>query len=208
MRRLRETELLRRALEYALYDRTHNDFFYDPFEIEHAATHREEIIAELIEELRVPNDFNQRPAFAYFPPKNALCDRRLVYIPIKDLTLRYAFAILFSEQLETDIHPQCFANRRATGAQQNLRFIEDFATGGYARFCAWQAECAANNNVLLRTDISSFYDSISHEYLIAAVCRQLALPPESEFVRLFFVEYSRFQSFTIRQAVARSKARA
>src|SRR6266436_5413471 len=94
MSRLRDPELLRRALAYAIYDRTHTDFFYDPFEIEYAATHGEEIVAELIEELRVPADFNQRPAFAYFPPKNALCDRRLVYIPIKDLTLRYAFGIL------------------------------------------------------------------------------------------------------------------
>jgi hypothetical protein len=185
MIRLRDPELLRRALGYAIYDRTHTDFFYDPFEIEYAATHGDEIVTELVEELRAPADFNQRPAFAYFPPKNALCDRRLVYIPIKDLTLRYAFGILFSEQLETDIHPQCFANRRAIGEQENVRFIEDFATGGYARFCAWQSDSAAANNVLLRTDISSFYDSISHEYLIAAVCRQLSLPPESDFVRLF-----------------------
>jgi hypothetical protein len=184
MRRLRDPSVLQKAFEYAIYDRTHADFFFDFFEIEYAVSHRDELISELIEELREPARFSQRPAFAYFPPKNDLCDRRLIYIPIKDLTLRYAFGILLSEHIETDIHPQCFANRRASGSDENVRFTENFATGGWARFCAWQAQCAATNNVLLRTDISSFYDSISHEYLIAAVCRHLGLPVESDFVLL------------------------
>ena len=184
MRRLRDPTLLQKAFAYAIYDRRHSDFFFDPFEIEYALAHRDELIGELIEELREPARYSQRPAFAYFPPKNDLCDRRLIHIPIKDLTLRYAFGILLSEHIETEIHPQCFANRRATGSEEEIRFTENFATGGYARFCAWQAECAETNNVLLRTDISSFYDSISHEYLIAAICRHLGLPPESDFVLL------------------------
>ncbi|SRR6266496_2879250 len=185
MRRLRDPSILQKAFGYAIYDRRHSDFFFDPFEIECAVAHRDELIGELIEELREPARYSQRPAFAYFPPKNELCDRRLIYIPLKDLTLRYAFGILLSEHIETDIHPQCFANRRASGADEGVRFTENFATGGYARFCAWQAQCVGTNNVLLRTDISSFYDSISHEYLIAAVCRHLGLPPESDFVLLF-----------------------
>src|SRR6266567_1438589 len=184
MRALRTPGVLMLALRYAIHDRLQTDYFFDFFEIEYAIEHADEVVAELIDELNDSSRYRQRPAFAYFPPKNELCDRRLIYIPIKDLTLRYAFAILLAEHFETDVHPQCFANRRARGAEANVRFTEDFITGGWARFCDWQSRCARNNNVLLRTDISSFYDSVSHEYLIRAVCHHLALPPDCEFIQL------------------------
>jgi len=67
------------------------------------------------------------------------------------LIVRYAIAILFAEQIETEIHPQCFANRRANGDEAKVRFTEDFSTGGWARFCQWQSERCKDNTVLLRT---------------------------------------------------------
>ena len=165
--RLRTRELLSAALDYAIFDRRSADYFYDPLEIEHAVANRATIIA-----------------FAYFPPKSDLCDRRMTYIPIKDLTVRYGIAILFAEQIETEIHPHCFANRRAGEADAARRFTEDFSTGGWARFCQWQAESCNTNNILLRTDISAFYDSISHDHLIDAVCRHLSLPQECDLIVL------------------------
>ncbi len=182
--RLRSREVLSAALDYAVFDRIHGDFFYDPLEIEYALANRDTLISELIEELQDPGQFRPRRAFAYFPPKNELCDRRMIYILIKDLIVRYAIAILFAEQIETEIHPQCFANRRASGDEARVRFTEDFSTGGWARFCQWQSERSNDNAVLLRTDISSFYDSVSHEYLIDAVCRHLSLPKECALVSL------------------------
>jgi len=183
--RLRSRDVLSAALTYAIFDRLNGDFFFDPFEIEHAIANRETLIDELVEELRNPGQFEPRPAFAYFPPKNDLCDRRFVYAPIKDLTVRYAIALIFSEQIETEIHQHCFANRRATGDDAERRFTEEFASGGWGRFCQWQAERCGDNTVLLRTDISSFYDSISHEYLIDTVCRHLMLPSDCELINLF-----------------------
>jgi hypothetical protein len=161
IRALKTPSVLMLALKYAIYDRLNTDYFFDFSEIEYAVEHTDELVAELIDELEDSTKYRQRPAFAYFPPKNELCDRRLIYIPIKDLTLRYAFAILLAEHFETDVHPQCFANRRAPGTEANVRFTEHFVTGGWSRFCQWQSQCARTNNVLLRTDISSFYDSIS-----------------------------------------------
>ncbi|MGD0261579.1 MAG: RNA-directed DNA polymerase [Verrucomicrobiota bacterium] len=182
--RLRTRELLSAALDYAIFDRRSADYFYDPLEIEHAVANRATIITELVEELQTPAHYSPRPAFAYFPPKSDLCDRRMTYIPIKDLTVRYGIAILFAEQIETEIHPHCFANRRAGEADAARRFTEDFSTGGWARFCQWQAESCNTNNILLRTDISAFYDSISHDYLIDAVCRHLSLPQECDLIVL------------------------
>jgi hypothetical protein len=184
MNRVRSREILSAALSYAIFDRTHGDHFFDPLEITRANHNREVILSELVEELQQPERFDPRPAFAYFPPKNELCDRRLIYLPIKDLTVRYAIAIVFSEQIETEIHPQCFANRRATGSAAQTRFTEEFATGGWARFCRWQSERCDDNLILVRTDISSFYDSISHDYLIDAVCRHLGLPKDCPLIKL------------------------
>jgi hypothetical protein len=185
LNQLRSRDILSVALNYAIFDRVNGDFLFDPFEIENARASSETIISELTEELRNPDQFEPRAAFAFFPPKNQLCDRRLIYIPIKDLTVRYSMAIVFSEQIESEIHPQCFAYRRATGNYVRNRFTEEFSTGGWARFCQWQSERCGDNSILLRTDISSFYDSISHDYLVNAICRHLVLPPECALVSLF-----------------------
>jgi hypothetical protein len=99
LNQLRSREVLTEAMSFAIFDRTNGDFMFDPFEIENARTNSETLINELIEELREPTGFEPRPAFAFFPPKNQLCDRRLIYIPIKDLTVRYAMAMVFSEQI-------------------------------------------------------------------------------------------------------------
>lgn len=185
LNQLRSYKFLLNALNYAIFDRINNDYFYDPFEIENANNKKDEIINEIIQELSNPDCYSPRPALAYFAPKNELCDRRMVYISIKDLTIRYGFVILFSEEIEHEIHPQCFANRRAQGQAAITRFVEEFATGGWARFCQWQSEQSSQYSVLLRTDISAFYDSISHDYLIDAVCRHLSLASECPLIQLF-----------------------
>jgi retron-type reverse transcriptase len=185
LNQLRSREFLADALNYAIFDRTNGDFMFDPLEIENARTNPQRLIDELMEELQTPDQFEPRTAFAFFAPKNHLCDRRLVYIPIKDLTVRYSMAMVFSEQIESEIHPHCFAYRRATGNYVRNRFTEEFSTGGWARFCQWQAEQSASNAILLRTDISSFYDSISHDYLIDAIHRHLALSRECPLMSLF-----------------------
>ena len=185
IQRLRSTDLLALALQYAIHDRMRGDYFYDPFEIEYAHSNRTQIVTELAQELANPSTYQVRNAYVFYAPKNEFCDRRMTYIQIKDLTVRYAIAILFSNEIELDFHEGCFANRRAAEAEQQSRFTEDFATGGWARFAFWQRRQCSTNSVLLRTDLSSFYDSISHDYLIDSVCHHLRLPRDSELVQLF-----------------------
>ncbi|WP_309386668.1 RNA-directed DNA polymerase [Cerasicoccus frondis] len=185
LRRLRSREILSAAFDYAIFDRQNGDHFFDPIEIEYSISNRESIIAEIISELDNVEAYQPRTAFAYFPPKNHLCDRRMVYIPLKDLVVRYAITILFSEEVEYEILDECFANRRATGDAQNIRFTEEFATGGWPRFCEWQQEKCDEHNVLVKADISAFYDSVSHEYLVDAIERHLSIPRDTEIIRLF-----------------------
>jgi hypothetical protein len=182
---LRSRQTLSTALSFAIFDRRNSDYFCNLLEIEHAEANRDVFLNELVEELREAARYTARTAFAYFPPKNELCERRLIYLPLKDLTVRFAFALIFSNEIESAIHPECFANRRAQGEDGLRRFTENFATGGWARFCAWQRTQCGQNQVLLKTDISSFYDSISHEYLIDSIRRHLGLPGDCDLLVLF-----------------------
>jgi hypothetical protein len=183
---VRNSQNLRRAFRYALRDRL-QDHYYDHFELDHASEHEEETVSELEEDLRVPKYYVPKPAFAFYPPKTDLCYRRMIYIPFKDLVARYALVIAVSDLLDPDLSKRCFANRRAHGEAARTQFLDDFATVSWPRFCKWQKRCATRGkySTLLRTDISAFYDSVSHDYLVAEIANQLAINPESE-VMVFF----------------------
>lgn len=185
LQRLRSRQILSAAFDYAVFDRQSGDHFFDPIEIRIAISRKDEIIAEIIEELQVFGSYQPRVAFAYFPPKNHLCDRRMIYIPLKDLVVRYAIVLLFSEDIEHEFLDECFANRRARENEQQIRFTEEFATGGWPRFCEWQRTQCNEYAVLIKADISAFYDSISHEYLIDAIERHLSIPRTTPIMELF-----------------------
>lgn len=55
------------------------------------------------------------------------------------------------------------------------------------RFCKWQRDHRDEETftTLLRTDISAFYDAISHKYLVADVASSLDVDPSSKLIRLF-----------------------
>lgn len=183
---VRDPGNLHRALQYALRDRLH-DAYCDQFEFEGANSNQDRILGELSEELQKPEDYQPRPAYAYLFPKNQFCYRRMIYIPFKDLVVRYAFVSVALDLLDSGLRPCCFANRRARGQSSQERLVEDYATVCWPQFCEWQKECAhqPQYTTLLRTDISAFYDSVSHECLVKAIAGQLAILPESQVMHLF-----------------------
>ena len=154
---IRDPENLRRAFRYALRDRLRLGY-YDHLELENADQDEDIIIAELAQELKDPRSYKPRPAYAYFPPKNELCYRRMIYIPFKDLVVRYAFVVIVFDLLDSDLSLGCFANCRAHGEARQTNFLEDFASESWPNFCKWQKECARQPQftTLLRTDISAF----------------------------------------------------
>jgi hypothetical protein len=182
---IRSRDTLEKAFDYALYDRVYRDFYFDYFEIEYARANKQGIVDEIAAELRDPEAFVPRLAYAYFPPKTALCYRRMVYLPFKDLGVRYAFCIVFAKYLDGGMSPRSFANRRACGKQARVSLLQDFSSVSWPNFCTWQRKQADSNSVLLRTDISSFYDSISHRYLLDTIVQELSLSLESPVMKLF-----------------------
>lgn len=182
---IRNRDTLEQAFDCAFHDRTHTDYYFDYFEIDYVQSNRKQIIDELVEELEYPEQYTPRLAYAYYPPKTSLCYRRMVYLAFKDLVIRYAYCIILAKYLEDTMSPRSFANRRASGRRAKLALLEDFSTVSWPRFCEWQRESIKESSVLVRTDISSFYDSISHRYLVNAVANELSLSRDSSVMKLF-----------------------
>ena len=93
---------------------------------------RKAILTELAEELKNPGSYQPRPAYAYFPPKNELCYRRMIYIHSRP-RCPISFVITVLDLLDLP-SPSCFANRRARGKARQTKFLEDFAS-------AWPSFC-------------------------------------------------------------------
>ena len=182
---IRNRSTLEQAFDCALHDRTHTDYYFDYFEIEYVQANRKQILDELVEELKQPEQYTPRLAYAYYPPKTSLCYRRMVYLPFKDLLIRYAFCIILSTYLESTMSQNSFANRRASGARAKVALLEDFSSVSWPNFCEWQRDSIKESTMLVRTDISSFYDSISHRYLVNAVAYELSLSSDSGVMKLF-----------------------
>jgi hypothetical protein len=178
---------LQRAFRYAHHDRQ-KEWFYDPFELEWAQQNESTIIDELADELKDPLNYQLKPAYAYFTPKTDLCYRRMIYIPFKDLVVRYALASVVSDLVDQDLSSRCFANRRNCDASSGM-FLQDFATVSWPRFCKWQRDNSEEGRfpTLLRTDISAFYDAISHKYLVDEVSNSLAIKDDSTLMKLFLL---------------------
>jgi len=185
LNQIRSRRNLERAFQYALWDRHQTDYYFDYFELEYAFRNKEAIIDSLLDELKDPERYTPRPAYAFYPPKTDLCFRRMIYIPFKDLVVRYAFVSVLADYLDSELSPRCFAKRRARGEQAKQTLLKDFATVTWSGFCSWQKDCAEKHSVLLRTDISAFYDSISHDYLISLIARELAVQEDTILMRLF-----------------------
>lgn len=175
---------IERAFVYACNERQ-KDFFFDPTEIEWAIANKEAIISSILEDLKDPKTYSQKTSFAYFPPKTNICHRRMIFIPFKDLVIRYAFVNVLAEQLDIQLSERCFANRRATGKSIKKHLLQNYGIESWPRFVDWQKEMTPKYKFMIKTDISSFYDSVSHKYLVRKVAESLKIKAGSDVIRLF-----------------------
>jgi hypothetical protein len=210
LNQIRSESNLQRAYYYAFNDRHKFDYYFDYFEMEYVFNNRDRILSDLEAELSDIDGYTLRPAYAYMPPKNDLCYRRMIYLPFKDLVVRYAFVTVVADYLDQDLGPRCFANRRAVGDEARNHLLQDFAKIAWPNFCDWQRDCAERYSVLLRTDISAFYDSVSHDYLIRQVASELSVSEETELMKLFrkilqvpVIAYSHLEQAVLPPAVVR-----
>ncbi len=184
LNKIRQPETLQLALNYVLRDRRKQQFFFDPIEQIFGSQHETAFIQAASEELQNINQYAPAPGFAYFPNKTSLCYRRMVHLPLKDQVIRYAFILAVADILDNDLSASCFANRRAREHEATYNLLQDFAQHSWPAWCTWQKEQSELHNCMLKTDISAFYDSVSHVHLVEAVSRSLSVPMDSPLIVL------------------------
>jgi len=172
------------AFKYVEYDKRKNSHFFDPLELLIYKANLEAFLDELEEDLKDITNYKTLQGYAFFPNKTELCHRRMIHIPIKDLILRYAFTIIIADKLKNKFSKTCFANRREITENNKIRLLEDFAETSWPEFCNWQQEMAKEYSVLLKTDISSFFDSVSHTHLLKLIADELSIKEDSDFIIL------------------------
>ena len=181
---IQEATTLRQAFDYAIFERINRSHFFDHFEIAAANSNRDELLSHLEREFADVEKMVPGRAYAYFPPKSELCFRRMINLPFKDLVIRNAVCIVLAKYLDPELCSECFANRRARGEDAATSLTADYAKRSWPNFCDWQFENANESQVLLVTDVSTFYDSVSHSYLMETLSSLLGIPEECSVMSL------------------------
>jgi len=174
---------LEQAIIWAYNDRL-GDAFYDPFEMDWVPSLQESILRGLQRDLADVAAYRPGPAFSYLLPKSRLCFRYMVYVPFRDLVVRYALVSVLADVLDHSLSPTCFAHRRARGTRARRFLLHDYARRSWPAFCDWQADCARRYPVMLGADISACYDSVCHEQLLGLLAEALGIPPEAPLLGL------------------------
>ncbi len=123
--KLKNKSLFEKAFVYAIYDRINNDDFCNFFEINYYRNSKPKLYQEITDILHNFADFKQSICFAYYRPKDNLCFRRCVYIPFKELVLRYMILIIIVELTEYTLSKQCFSYRIARYLDEQFRPLKN-----------------------------------------------------------------------------------
>jgi hypothetical protein len=111
-----------------------------------------------------------------------------LHTPFKDLVIKFIIVIILADLLDFTLVKNCFSYRLERNRDKNKKSkggLYRYYYEGFQEFIDWQTEQVDHSFCLLKTDISSFYDSISHEYLVSAISKQLNIPKESQFMFIF-----------------------
>lgn len=114
--------------------------------------------------------YTQDKSFAYYYPKGEFFMRRCTYVPFKDYAIRYHLVNVLSTVVENSFIKTNFAHRTQRSKSGFIHLFPQYHPI-YKKFIK-RAEDYKNKNTdfyLLKADITSFYDSVSHEHLINSI---------------------------------------
>ena len=89
------------------------------------------------------------------------------------------------EKTEYALSKQCFSYRIASHRYSDNNQFEPYIHL-WNLYAKWQEETSQNHDfkVLVKTDISSFYDTVSHEHLVYLITQELDIKQDCDFIRL------------------------
>lgn len=174
---------VRLAVKLTLND-VSKEMFCNPIQIEHCRANQVKYIKMVRRRLLDYQNFETKVAVRALKRKNAFALRNFVTPDIEDNIARMAVVLPIANELEARLIDNCFSNRRGEQVKLNNSLTEDYANHGWPKFCEWQASAVKNYNLLLKTDLSSFFDSVCHEHLINAIRKEFGIPSTDPLVFL------------------------
>ncbi len=91
LQKLSSKENVEKAFRLAANERYKRELAMLPYEIFDAIYNQDEFIATVQEQLSSIHHYNQEAGFYFTVPKSEWVDRYIVYLPFKELVIRYAF---------------------------------------------------------------------------------------------------------------------
>lgn len=166
---------VRLAVELTLND-LGKEMFCNPIQIEHCRINQNKYIKLTRDRLSDYKNYESRVSIRALKRKNDFALRNFIIPDIEDDIARMAVVLPIANELEAKLIDNCFSNRRGEQIKLNNSLTEDYAKHGWPKFCEWQAAAVKNYNLLLKTDLSSFFDSVCHEHLINAIRKEFGIP--------------------------------
>ncbi|MGB8691003.1 MAG: RNA-directed DNA polymerase [Microcoleus sp.] len=189
LEQIKKREVFERAYVYAISYQINEDAYCNFIEITYYRQKKEELFKEIEISLENPSLYEPETAFSFYLPKSDMFFRRMIYTPFKDLVIKFIFVSVLAELLDVTLVHNCFSHRFDRKLEKHHKsngyLYKPYYKKAFPEFIAWQFAQVENSTCMLKTDISSFYDSISHEYLLSAISRKLNISNESHFMILF-----------------------
>ncbi len=174
---------VRLAIDLTLRGMT-DEMFANPIQIDYCRAHKDEIAAKIRAKMLNYKTYKNNLSIRALKRKNDFAIRNFIILDIEDNIARTAIALVIANELESHLIDNCFSSRRGDQIKKNERLTEEFAPNGWQKFHEWQAAAIHRYSLLLKTDISSFFDSISHEHLLGAMKSEFDLVQNDPLVVL------------------------
>jgi hypothetical protein len=188
MEKIRKREVFEKAYVYAISYRITHDSYCNFIEIDYYRQNKEKLFQEIELVLENPNFYEAETAFSFYLPKSNMFLRRMIHTPFKDLVIKFIFVSVLAELLDFTFVKNCFSYRLNKSNKKDNKskgYLYKYYYDGFQEFIEWQLAQVEENACMLKTDISSFYDSISHEYLLSAISKQINIRRDADFMLLF-----------------------
>ncbi|WP_414755480.1 RNA-directed DNA polymerase [Anabaena sp. CCY 9910] len=185
---IRKREVFEKAYVYAISYRITHDSYCNFIEIDYYRQNKEKLFQEIELVLENPNLYEPETAFSFYLPKSNMFLRRMIHTPFKDLVIKFIFVSVLAELLDFTFIQHCFSyrlNRDTEKDKKSKGRLYKYYYEGFLDFIDWQLAQVENYTCMLKTDISSFYDSISHDYLLSAISKQINIRRDTDFMILF-----------------------
>ncbi|MGK7939805.1 MAG: RNA-directed DNA polymerase [Crocosphaera sp.] len=174
---LTDPKLIKTSIYYAMYSRLNDDPLCNFFELSINCKNQNKInnLVEYIQNIySLSKPYIQDESFAYAYPKGDFFIRRCIYLPFKEFAVRYHLVNTLSLAVENSFIKTSFSNRTQRSKTGFIYLFEEYYPN-YKQFIEWAEKLILQNQqdkkiaCVLNADITSFYDSISHNYLIESI---------------------------------------